>query len=188
MVKREKILSCLAKLQKYFGRSLDPEIQSLYVERLEKLEDIAFEKAMVRVIDEFGPTSQNPFPLIKDILALCGQDGHTQAVNAVYIVKEAARRIGQYQSVDFGDSALHAVIKRYGGWPEVVLWGESEWRFRERNFITAYEAAVLSGIGPDYCPGMMEIDNTNDGFAFPAPIKINSGPIDLVAGRKQLSS
>lgn len=165
MQKRQIILETLAKLEKYFGKKLESGIRGMYLEYLEKLDEKQFKAAAVKILAEFEPTLAKPFPLIKDFLALCGQSAHTKAINVVLTVKKTAETEGQYKSIDFGDRALHSVIERYGGWPEVVLWGEKDWKFQEAKFIAAYEAAVVAGVqGSEYLPGLHEIENRMQGF------------------------
>ena len=65
------VAESLGRLQEYFGRTLKPEIQAVYIKRLETLSEGQIKSAIVRVIDEFRPTSTNPFQLLTDILAYC---------------------------------------------------------------------------------------------------------------------
>jgi hypothetical protein len=179
MVSENVIMDVLKKMQEYFGKKLTPDIISLYVEHLEKFNEEKFKAASVRLMLEFQQTSTTPFPLIRDFLVMCGEDSKTKAVNIVTAVKKAAEALGQYESVTFGDPALHSVIRRYGGWPTVVLWGEKDWQLHERNFIAAYEGAVKAKLQEGYCKGLCEIENGLNGFPSPAPFLVdkNTGRI-----------
>ena len=124
---------------------------------------------------DFTPTSTKPFPLIKDFLDFCGKDIKTEAINAVSIVKKTAERLGQYASVDFENMALHSVINRYGGWVEIVCWGEKEWSLHERNFISAYEAAKKSNLpAVSHLPGLCEKENSLKGLTYEKPFRIEA--------------
>jgi len=180
MVDRKVIYECLGRLQEYFGKELKPEIQKMYIDRIEKLDLDKFKTAMVRIVDEYQPTATNPFPLIKDILEFCGESGQTKAINIIAVVKMACIKHGQYESVNFEDSALHSVIRRYGGWPEVVLWTERDWGFREKSFIEAYKAAHAESHNISHLPGLIEIERDKDGYKLPEPIQIQGGKQKLI--------
>lgn len=179
MLDNPTILTCLGKLEEFFGHQLSPDVRNMYVEHLRDLSEDDFKKSVVMVMREFKPTSARPFPLVADILEMCGQDSQSKAVNVVTMVKEAAEKYGQYRSMDFGDRAIHSVIKRYGGWEKVVFWGEKDWQFHERNFIAAYKAAKAAGIGPDHVAGLVEIDSKMNGYDVKPPV--------LLTGQRTLS-
>jgi len=185
MLNKEMFLGAMLKLQKYFGKDLEPSILDMYWDRLKTLPENAFKIGMVNCIDKYDQTSAKPFPLIKDILELCGESGETQAINVVALVKKTAIKYGQYESIDFGDSALHSTINRYGGWPEIVLWGEETWKFNEKKFIAAYKAAQTIENKMSHLPGLLENDrkdNSQYGLPVPEPIRIDG------SGRKLLTN
>lgn len=166
-------IKSMAMLERYHGKVLDDDIKEMYWRSLKDLSDDKFKMAMVKCMTEYVSTSQRPFPLISEILALCGESMDTKAINAISIIKLAAEKYGQYKSVDFGDPALHSVIRRYGGWPDVVTWGEKDWQFHERNFIAAYKAAQTLVYGKcGYLEGLIEIENKQGGFKYDPPVKI----------------
>lgn len=166
MISTGLITKILAKMQKYFGKYLEVDVLQIYIENLQKMKESDFKIACVRIMQEFCQTSVQPFPLIKDFLEMSGQDGRTRAVNVVAIVREAMEAKGQYESVDFQDQALHCVIQRYGGWPEMVNNNTDKWwSLHERNFIQAYESARRSGLpGPNRLLGVHEAENTMNGY------------------------
>jgi len=175
MASERLILETLARMEKYYGRTLDPDVRLMYVDRLKSLEESSFKNAAVILIDSFQQTSTKPFPLIADFLSACGEDGRTRAINIVGAVRKACE-LGQYVSVDFGDRALHNVIMRYGGWLEIVnndhdMW----WSLHERNFIAAYESARSANIeGPAHLEGLVELENRKNGFPFENPYRVCS--------------
>lgn len=151
-------------LQKYFGRKLDKEIYAMYQNRLLEIPEDKFDLAIKNLIEEFDPTSTKPFPLIKDILFHCGESSSSKAKNIVMAVKMAVSRVGRYSSIDFGDSAIHAVIERWGGWPRICDWTEKDWQINQKRFEEDFEAAKMSGIsGPQYLLGVFEISNNTNG-------------------------
>jgi len=164
MANKRIIVEVLTKMQEYFGKTLKPDIIEIYIEHLAGMNEDKFKTASARIMLEFEQTSVKPFPLIRDFLLMSGEDIKSKAINVITAVKRAAENLGQYESVDFGDPALHSVIRRYGGWIEIVMWGEKDWQLHERNFIEAYKSAVLSELKENYCKGLHEISNGLNGF------------------------
>jgi hypothetical protein len=87
--------------------------------------------------------------------------------------------------VDFGDPALHATIKNFGGWPEVCSWGNlGEWKYRDKSFVEAYEAACSCGLKADPPAGNFEIENNKKDQSTWTPVQIefakkNSAPLQI---------
>ena len=166
MLTKQIIFETLAKMEQYFGKILTPEVRNMYVEHLKALDESKFIASSLRIMSEFNPTSTKPFPLIRDFLEMCGEDGKTRAVNIVSKVRRMIENKGQYVSVDFGDTALHSVIERYGGWVDMVNNNTDKWwSLHEKNFIQAYDSAWRSGLeGPDHVVGLLEMENSKNGF------------------------
>lgn len=176
MIDRAIFFKVMATVQQYFGKNLEQDVLDLYWNSLKQFTLEEFQTASTNIMQEFNPTSAKPFPLIRDFRAMCGKDGETRAVNIISLVKAAAKKYGQYESIDFDDLALHSVIERYGGWPDIVLWSEKDWQFHERNFIAAYKAAQSAKMaGPYYVMGLVEIANRAAGEAVSEPIAV-AGP------------
>lgn len=176
MNEQQILFEALAKLEKYFGKTLDTEVKAMYVEHLERLPLDKFKAACVRIMADWSPTATKPFPLIADFLAYCGESQETQAVNVVGAVRRAAETLGQYPSVDFRDRALHAAVERYDGWPAIVVNGTDEWwTMHERNFITAYRSAKLAGVnGAAHLAGLHEIENISQKQAIEKPYVVSA--------------
>jgi hypothetical protein len=161
----ELIIGTLLKMQKYYGKILDPEVIEIYIDALSLISEEKFKQSSVNIMKSFSPTSTKPFPLIADFLESCGEDGKTKAVNIVSYLKKLMEILGQYRSPEIEDSALCSVIDRYGGWPEMVNNNTDEWwSLHERNFILAYESAKKANIGSERPKGILEIENTINGF------------------------
>jgi hypothetical protein len=154
----ENFLQAIISLQKYFGKTLDDSMMDLYWKSLKNISDIDFYNAVKNIIDNFKPTSQVPFPLIAHFKESIGLSGKNRAQLAIVAIKNGANA---YKSVSFGDYALHNTINRFGGWPIVARWTCEDWKFNEKNFIAAYEAMQCCSYGPEYLPGIFEIENSN---------------------------
>lgn len=160
-------------MQKYFGKTNEPEIIKVYWRRLSKLSESQFQAACLNLLDSWRPTSQIPFPLIADFLAACGATGKARGQNALAALKDAMAKYGMYRSVDFNDPALHQTISRFGGWAKLCSWTQKDWNINEGRFLAAYEAALqFPGSGPQYLPGIAESQNQLNGHKYEKPIQL----------------
>jgi len=138
----EEYLVRMTYLQKYFGHKLDDEINKLYWNRLKNVDTSTFSDSVKNIIDTFRPTQKVPFPLIVDFLEQSGETGDNAAERAIATIRDSVMSVGAYRSVDFGDPALHATIKSFGGWIAICGWGDEQWQMNRRNFIQAYKSAL----------------------------------------------
>lgn len=133
----------IGKLQKYYNHQLDDDIYKFYFDALKHLGDDSFMKVIENIIkSSFRPTVRNPFPLIADFLKEAGESLEDRAVNITGHVKKAISKHGAYESLDFGDSALHATIRGYGGWQQICKWTYDDWKMKETAFINSYKAST----------------------------------------------
>jgi Domain of unknown function (DUF6475) len=153
-------LASIIMMQEYFGKKLSDQVIDLYWSNLKRISVEQFKAALENIMSTFHPSSTVPFPLVSDFMESLGLSGESRAHAAIVAVKNAAEKIGSYSSVDFGDPALHAVINRFGGWPEIANWANhGKWEFQEKNFMRAYIAAYESGEKAGPVMGHFEIDN-----------------------------
>lgn len=146
-------------LSEAYGKKLKDEIISMYWEILKEYSDVEFKKMLEGLIKTFIPTSQVPFPLIPHFLEAVGDNVKTKAQLAVMAVKNAIAKVGPYNSVTFGDRALHETIHQFGGWVEICEWDQEKWQFNEKRFLSVYDAACSSGQGADRLIGIHEREN-----------------------------
>lgn len=176
-MQQERFVKMIAVLEAYYGYKLQKNIglMQMYWSALKRLSDKDIEIAFKNIRDTFRPTSQVPFPLIPHFLEAIGDTGQHRAQKALSALKEAIANYGAYQTVDFGDKVLHAVIDRFGGWVEICQWQKHDWDINEGRFLKAYETANLNpDNGPEKLIGIFEHENRlagYDGF-IPAAIKI----------------
>lgn len=149
----------IAFLSKLFGHTPDVEIIKTYWNILKKYSEGQFKIMLENITKDFVPTSQVPFPLPKHFLSAVGESGESRARLAILALTTAASKLSIYDTISFGDRALHATIERFGGWPEVANWTQDDWRFNEKNFIGTYEASSLMNYGPDRLIGIAEFEN-----------------------------
>jgi len=157
---KENFITQISAMQAYYGKNIKSEIVALYWNSLKDISDELFNSMVSYIMENFIPSSQVPFPLIAHFKGAAGLSGESRVQSAITTIKQAVERFGAYKSVDFGDPALHAVINRFGGWPEICSWGnKGEWKFQEKNFLNAYKCALESNENAGPVSGLFEIDN-----------------------------
>ena len=161
----------MAFLQKLWGE-LDHDVFKFYWTRFKLVDDEQFKNATSKLIDTFRPTSSEKFPSPSRFVELLGADEETCINLAIGAIKKAGSTQGPYQSVSFGDRALHAAIMRFGGWPSVSCWDDKEWKFREKSFIQTYKAEMHSKMGPVKLMGLSEEDYELKCFDMPEEKRI----------------
>ena len=158
---------CFAKgmtlLQNYYDHQLSNERYSIYWDNLKEISDNEFLLTVNNIINnsDFEPTTKKPFPLLKDFHNN-SKGGINRAISVIGHVRRAINVFGRYQSVNFGDKAIHAMIEHYGGWVELCSWAMNEWLIKEKQMIETYLAAKKSGEGSDYVAGLHEITNNDN--------------------------
>jgi hypothetical protein len=159
-------LSEMAYLCNYFN--IDAKMQAKkgfdYWPLLKHMANEEFHIAVVGIIREFIQYGKNDFPLISHFLKFCSSDAQGQAVRAISTLKACIRSIGKYESVSFGDSALHAVVEGFGGWPAVCAFSDSDWNVNEGRMIEAYKTRFQSGFTTDDNSHLSGISEKDAGF------------------------
>lgn len=172
---KETFLKSLVAMQAYYGHQLKSEVIEMYWNRLKLLNYDDLKLAMQNIQDNFVPTSQVPFPLIPHFLEACNRTGKNKAQEALTKTCKAVRDVGPYQTVDFGDKALHATIDRFGGWVELCQWTQKDWNINEGRFLAAYEAQSTNPeMGPEKLPGVFERENSIAGYKADEPVMIEN--------------
>lgn len=99
-------------------------------------------------------------------------------------VRTAIRQHGGYQSVDFEDRIVNAVIREMGGWNQLCESSVDEMVWREKDFIRLYEAVAKSGVGDaSALPGLCEASNVKAGLPMPEPCRVGARlPEHVAAG------
>lgn len=160
---KENFLMQMGLLFKYLGCHPDEEKITLYWRLLKHMDDQEFNFAVTGIMREFVPTSANPFPLVSHFMKFTSSDAQGQAVKAVSTLKAYIGRVGKYESVSFGDSALHSVVERFGGWTAVCAFSDNDWNVNEGRMVETYKAMFQSGIQPvgntDHLAGISEKDD-----------------------------
>lgn len=152
-------------LESLWGHELSPMRVRQYYQILRMIPDDRWPGVVERVIQTFRPYRGHEFPAPSVFLDCAGLTTDDRVANGMLILKRAVPRIGQYESVDFKDLALHAVVESYGGWPLICTWSEKDWAYNARAFKEAYASAIKGGkVGPEVLLGIAAAENLKNGY------------------------
>jgi len=104
------------------------------------------------------------FPKPAEFIEILKGKKQDQAMTAWIEVVNAIKRIGPYQSIDFGDPVIHGVIEFMGGWPAIGYWLEDDLKWKQREFERLYGIMQGRECKTKYLPGICEIANDLKGF------------------------
>lgn len=139
------------------------------------LEDLEFE-AIKTALEKhvLHPDKGQFMPKPADVMVRLQGSTQSQAVRAWALVARAIREVGAYESVQFADPLIHAIIRDMGGWIALCHGKVSELPFRAREFEKHYQA--LWPRPPGDCPrqltGLFEQQNRLGGYRLPTPVWI----------------
>jgi hypothetical protein len=164
----------MASLGELYGKSMSESLVELYWAALKRFELSAIQQAIKIHINhpERGQYMLKPNDVVRYL------EGSTacQALQAWSKVIQAIKTVGQYDSVVFDDSLIHAVIQDMGGWIRLCKLQENELNFRAREFERRYEIYLLNK--PDTYPkkliGLLDIQNMAKGFKPSKPLLIGN--------------
>lgn len=113
-------------------------------------------------------------PKPADIIRRLEGGARENAMNAWAEVDRAVRTVGPYNSVDFIDPIIPAVIRAMGGWIEITKTTDDDWPFRKNYFLELYENYSRKSQLPSHkiLLGMVALSNSNLGVDPPEPVVI----------------
>ena len=121
-------------IESMYNDSYKEEVLKFMWKRFKGLTDQNFEDCCKRLFDTFRPTTKVPLPLIPHFIDGGDFTEADKAITVIEKVKYISMKIGQHESVNFGDVALHRAIEYYGGWPVVAMWAKGIGNSTKRNF------------------------------------------------------
>jgi len=153
----------MAVLSEVYGDGRPPsEVKTeVYFSSLKRYDMKTLKKGIERMITtRVFPSFPKPGEIIQEIEGT----QESRAIDAWGKVVNAIKRVGPYQSVNFGDPVIHSVIEFMGGWPATGDWLEDELKWKQRDFERLY--GIMQGRGSEikYLPGICEIANDANGF------------------------
>jgi hypothetical protein len=158
-----------------YNEKYKKEVKQFMWKRFKGLSDEEFSKCCERVFDTFVPTNKVPLPLIPHFLGVVDYTDNDKAITAIEKVKYTSMKIGQYESINFGDIALHRTIEYFGGWPVVTMWGETDWQYNEKKFQETYKTFLKTSHGDKLyiLVGLHEESNRINGYEIAPPKRIS---------------
>lgn len=164
----------LGKTAELFGEPLSEGRVLLYVEALADLDLEAVLAGFRRARAEM-----KFFPKPAEIRELVEGSRDDRAELAWARFLAAVREVGAYDSVDFGDPVVHAVVADlWGDWPTACRLDEKETPFRAREFVKLYRlrAKQPGALRPGHLVGVVEASNRSRGFLGHLPPVVKLGP------------
>jgi hypothetical protein len=176
-MKPKTFLDTITVIESTYNDSYKDEAKRFMWKRFKGLSDDEFSTCSKRVFDTFVPTVKVPLPLIPHFIRSANYTEVDKAITAIEKVKQTAIKIGQYESINFGDVALHRTIEYFGGWPVVAMWGEKDWNYNEKKFSDTYKTFLKTSHGDKLyiLIGLHEESNSKNGYDI-APAKTISLP------------
>jgi len=159
----------LALISEKFQVEISQAMGKMIWKVLEPHNDVQCKQGLDLVIRK-GRFFKDVIPDLEDAL---GGGRIDQVTGAWVMVDEAMRRHGPYQSVDFGDPAIHRTIEILGGWEYLGTLTEEDWKWKRKEFESIYRGLPKAN-GPSYVMGLIERQNVSNGYSseISAPIQI----------------
>lgn len=169
---REPFAALMTGLGELYGKSLSPQLISIYWEGLREF-DFADVKAAAN-LHVRNPDTGQFMPKIADVVKFIEGNTLTQAMRAWKKVMDATRLVGTYQSVVFDDALIHCVIADMGGWPEIGRISNDDLPFKAREFEKRYQGYKVRGPGSHLrqLSGIFEQQNGALGYKTEPPVLI----------------
>jgi hypothetical protein len=161
MAQREEqeayVTSQLARLQAFYGIVIPVDRLEIYAEELGHLTPAQIDEAVTRIKRTWRPSGPNPYPPICEFLSAAGVSDEGGEYMAIAALRTATGKVDAYNSVSFGDPALHYAIRAYGGWVAICNWTQTDWGVNEGRLREAYrEAKAAKADGGNHLAGIHE--------------------------------
>ena len=175
---KEAFVESLRDLADKANRSISDRLISKYFEGLSLFQPDVVLNALDRLYYQ-----GHGFPEPADIITAISGKPEDQAEHAWQIVMEALARIGTYQSIEFRDPIINAVLRELvGTWADMRKHddGENGLVWLGRDFKKLYCDYLRKGMVPEvgHLPGATELDNKRRGLydAIKEPVAFGPGP------------
>jgi hypothetical protein len=171
---RKAFASLMTGIGELYGRSISPELISIY---WDGLRDFDFEDVKAAInLHVRNPDTGQFMPKIADVVKFIEGNSATKAMRAWQVVLDTVRLVGTYQSVVFDDYLIHATVNAMGGWQSIGLIGDDELRFKANEFERRYQSFCLKPPAhyPRKLTGYFEQENAKTGFPSGQPVMIGN--------------
>ncbi|MFA5323414.1 MAG: DUF6475 domain-containing protein [Smithella sp.] len=163
----KQFAAVMATLAEIFndGKEISPIKTELYFKALSRfsIEEISI-AASSMIQERVYPSFPKPAEIIEFIEGKKGD----QATLAWLQVLETVKRVGNYQSVQFADIAIHSVIEAMGGWPQLCMMEVADEKWKQKEFERLYSViSQREAKHSPHLPGTHELSNQLQGFKVP---------------------
>ncbi len=159
MTHREKpeFMKLLMSTADLHGKELSTDVVELWWNSLELYELVQVKRAFSKHIQD--PVKGEWMPKPANIIAKLKGSPERSALLAWTEVEEAVSRIGRYETVQFTDPVINAVIRNLGGWISLCDQDLDE-PWTQKEFERRYQAYSECGKGlNEPLPGLLQIQN-----------------------------
>ena len=140
---KPKFANLMTSLCELHNKKLSPELIAIYWHALKQYEFSIIQKCMSHLICDTNIGQFMPKPA--DVIALINGKTTTRAMKAWNKVLWAIRFIGAWDSVQFDDEKIHAVIMDMGGWTQLCRRNSNDLPFLAREFERLYCIEIAEG-------------------------------------------
>lgn len=140
----ESLASCMALLGESFRRKdITPTTIKAYAIGLAGLS-----AAQVQAATHAAMRTSKFFPSPAELRELAGEAKPEDAAERAWAqFSGAISRHSIYQSLDFQDRVINAVVRSFGGLEVVMEYTDEEWQFFRARFLKAYAGRLRTGVG-----------------------------------------
>lgn len=165
---KQKFSNFLLAIGDMFDRKVSETQVMLYFQTLRDLDFNEIQEAVKRHCQD--PKRGHFFPLPADIIAKIPRK-NVSALSAWASVTEALCKYNTYDSVQFVDKTINAVIRSLGGWVKLSRdMGTDQETWNQKDFERLYEDFKNRGVELDErLPGLMELNNRGSGYLDQVP-------------------
>jgi len=164
----------MAGLGKLYGKTISEDLSELYWNSLQAFSWEEINRAVKRHVN--NPATGQFMPKPADITRHIIGSAENMALRAWSKVSGSLRSVGAYDSVEFDDPVIHAVILDMGGWIQLCHADIKQLTFLAIEFQKRYRGYLENPVChyPPYLMGMIEKDSHLQGLKLLAPVKITS--------------
>ncbi|MGL4900446.1 MAG: DUF6475 domain-containing protein [Shewanella sp.] len=154
-----------------YGKSVSPQLLSITFEALRKYSIEEIRIGLTRHIQ--SPDTGQFFPKPADVIKHIDGNSASRSIVAWNKVDKAVHQVGAWTSVIFDDALIHRVMADMGGWIEFCKINIQEYPFKQKEFLTRYQAYLLRDEVSEYprlLQGLADQQNQPKGLDIQDPV------------------
>jgi hypothetical protein len=189
MLDYKKFAQSIAALGEMFDKQMSKGVVDIYYQTLKDLSDQEFDSA-INTVAASQTYNKMPLPaqLRETVRPVINPD--EEAIFAFDVFMRGKARTGPYVSVIFDDKTIHDVVMAFGGWNDICMIPESDWKYRRKEWLETYKVFRRSPRTdtPMKLIGIIELNNLqNEEWKrfIPEPVRIGDGRRPLLNAEKE---